>query len=260
MQATCSCDVCQRPVEGIRWKCVHSEPSYDLCSECHTTAISVSAGGGDRAGTGRRAFLRISSPLPQVAAQLWAPSPAYQYAHTDVDATTSGASAAATVPAPGQLCSACAEPVFTGGLPAYTHAWCADGPWLCAACVDRGAGGAAVLLELPAPVSTVDPVSPDVVCGAGAAPADPLAVPTLGLLLQKDVAGVPAADVCAALFPPTGALPVDAHHGVACDVCGVGPVVGPRFMRVDVPNYDLCWACFTSAADPKPGAYVLLPR
>ena len=36
------------------------------------------------------------------------------------------------------------------------------------------------------------------------------------------------------------------HHGITCDGCGVGPIVGYRYKCKDCPNHDICENCYDS--------------
>ncbi|KAJ1271527.1 hypothetical protein BS78_06G134100 [Paspalum vaginatum] len=43
-----------------------------------------------------------------------------------------------------------------------------------------------------------------------------------------------------------GSIPQHAQHRwIQCDVCGVTPIIGPRYKSVVKENYDLCGACFS---------------
>jgi hypothetical protein len=281
-----SCDACGHPVVGVRWKCAHSAESYDLCSQCHASAV------------GRvppdRAFLRLAVPLSEVAGSLWRPSPPYSYARSAVETPGApGGSAAAVVPAPGATCAACGEGLFrsggagSGGASAegcaLTSALRHTGPWACGACVASGAAVARglfdprePLLEVGAPVIVLDHGSPDVVPAASSGSGggvgstvpcslDPTAQPhKLAVLSQGDAAGATPEALATAVFGGPECVPRGVHTGVACDVCGVHPLVGPRLVRVDAENYDLCWGCFVQGPGegrpPATATFVLLSR
>eukprot|EP01083_Nonionella_stella_P123098 370708_1 len=46
--------------------------------------------------------------------------------------------------------------------------------------------------------------------------------------------------------PPPPAV----HHGVVCDGCDIGPIVGTRFKCVECPDFDLCESCEAKPTNP----------
>ena len=288
------CDVCGEAVVGLRWKCAHSEESYDLCDGCHGAVVAEGAAGG----TGPRAFLRLACPMTATAATLWRPSAPYSYAvgggtgqrSPGVGASSGTSSreegcpavdAPPTLPAPGTTCAACGAVLFVhsdgaaADSTALTSATRAAAPWACGACVARGTCGTLfapgeVLLELWAPVVVLDAGSPDVVPAGTVAvdvggEADPLVPPAhLACLTPGDAQGRTPDELAVACFGSVDALSTAVHAGVACDVCGVGPLVGPRLVRCDVENYDLCWPCFVKGPGegrpPAAAPFILLSR
>lgn len=62
---------------------------------------------------------------------------------------------------------------------------------------------------------------------------------------QQNCGGGSASDTASSAAPPapTPAPAAVVHAGVACDCCGVKPIVGVRYKCVICANYDLCEGC-----------------
>eukprot|EP00270_Netrium_digitus_P010320 TRINITY_DN31_c0_g1_i1.p1 TRINITY_DN31_c0_g1~~TRINITY_DN31_c0_g1_i1.p1 ORF type:complete len:899 (+),score=285.23 TRINITY_DN31_c0_g1_i1:102-2798(+) len=61
----------------------------------------------------------------------------------------------------------------------------------------------------------------------------------------------PASDASAAAAASQPAAPECFHPGIQCDVCGMCPIMGPRFKSMVKFDYDLCNGCFTRSGSPS---------
>lgn len=56
-----------------------------------------------------------------------------------------------------------------------------------------------------------------------------------------------------------GKTPGPAHLNIACDACGMRPIMGERYMSTVKTNYDLCKGCFDAKGESK-SQYLCIPR
>eukprot|EP00927_Polykrikos_kofoidii_P078181 TRINITY_DN75031_c0_g1_i1.p1 TRINITY_DN75031_c0_g1~~TRINITY_DN75031_c0_g1_i1.p1 ORF type:complete len:726 (-),score=150.66 TRINITY_DN75031_c0_g1_i1:196-2373(-) len=74
---------------------------------------------------------------------------------------------------------------------------------------------------------------------------------------QRDIVTIAFSEVATQLARMFSAFNVDMaasgiHHGVVCDGCDKGPIVGPRYKCAVCDDYDLCGVCFSHKADVHP--------
>jgi hypothetical protein len=80
--------------------------------------------------------------------------------------------------------------------------------------------------------------------------------------VRKDLLGrgKKAVEACIAELRSTKQAPVEIHPHVICDGCEKSPILGERYKCVDLPDYDLCKACYDRRQEVLPGhAFIRVP-